>query len=173
MKRRSSSRFWRNFIVAYGYHDQRQSKVPYLLVLIFYLTGKMIYLPESQEYLGVVHIHRDYVKGAGFYGSHYTQAFLTLDSNNMSCVRRLGTEFCVRSAERANDCEAIQFVMGLDLVHNDKLVLGYGVEDLEARILTMKLDEAMATLQTYSHATLRILGPFTREKGCRIDRARP
>lgn len=40
--------------VAYGYHDQRQSKIPYLLVLIFYLTGhdpRVQYNMDDQDVL--------------------------------------------------------------------------------------------------------------------------
>ncbi len=114
--------------------------------------GKMIYLRKSKEYLGMVHIHRDYVEGAALYGSHHTQAFFTVDANDFSGVRRLGTEFCLRSAERSNDCEAIQHVMGLGLAHDGRLILGYSVGDLEARIRTMTLEDALATLQPYSHA---------------------
>lgn len=119
--------------------------------------GKMIYLPESKEYLGMVHILRDYVEGADLYGSHYTQAFFTIDANDFSGVRRLGTEFCFRSAERSDDCEALQHVMGLGLAHDGRLILGYSVGDLEARIQNMTLEDALATLQPYSHAKFAIM----------------
>jgi hypothetical protein len=134
-----------------------RGKAHCVLLKQFHLNGgKMVYLPGSQEYLGMVHIHRDYVEGATFYGSHYTQAFFTIAANDFSSIHRLGTEFCFRSAELSNDCEIIQFVSGVDLVHNDTLVIGYGVGDLEARVLTMKLNDAIATLQPYSHAKIVI-----------------
>lgn len=108
--------------------------------------GKLIYIPETDELLGMVHRHRDYDHRSGNWGTHYTQAFFTLNSSYPHKILRISHEFCFQSLAREDECEAIQFSPEFERV-GDTLLIPYGAMDIEAMIFTVKLSDALDMLR--------------------------
>jgi len=108
--------------------------------------GKLVSVPQTREYLGMIHIHRDYDDRSGFWGEHYTQAFFTLSGSYPFDVLRVSPEFCFQSHLREDDCEAVQFSPNIELDGN-VLVISYGAMDLEAMVVTVDIARVLKMLK--------------------------
>lgn len=108
--------------------------------------GKLIHIPETDELLGMVHRHRNYDQRSGNWGTHYTQAFFTLNSSYPHKILRISHEFCFQSLAREDECEAIQFSPEFERV-GDVLLIPYGAMDLEAIIFTVELSDILDILR--------------------------
>jgi hypothetical protein len=62
-------------------------------------------------------------------------------------IVRVSPEWCISSLTRPNDCEAIQFITSIER-DGSVLILSYGANDLEARVLTVRLEDVMSMLKT-------------------------
>jgi hypothetical protein len=118
-------------------------------------------LPHLDEFLGVAHFHRPHDRKPNAYakfGHHYTHALFTVSASPPYELRRLSAEFVLpRAAKPAavpasatsttgeeDDAEIIQFASGLEVVDGNRIILAYGINDCEAAIAEVSLDEAMA-----------------------------
>ena len=94
----------------------------------------MVYLPHTNEYLGIGHFHRPSGREANDYarfGHHYTHAFFTISDRPPFHLKRLSQELVLPSHAHENDAEVIQFWSGLELLDDNTLTLAYGINDCE------------------------------------------
>ncbi|KAI2508268.1 hypothetical protein MHU86_6197 [Fragilaria crotonensis] len=100
-------------------------------------------VPYGQdELLGMAHFHRPFNRDENVYarfGHHYTHAFFTISANTPFRLKRLSAEFVLPSYHHANDAEIIQFISGLEL-HDDQVVLAWGINDCEGAAGTISVD---------------------------------
>ena len=97
-------------------------------------NGMMVYLPRTEEYLGIGHFHRPPGRQANDYahfGHHYTHAFFTIPATEPFYLKRLSAEFVLPSHAFPSDAEIIQFLGGLELVDEETIVITYGINDCE------------------------------------------
>jgi len=134
-------------------HSSQESKVKFLKDVTmtdsnhYHLSGgKLVWVPQTTEYLGMIHIHRDYDDRSGFWGERYTQAFFTLSGSYPFDVLRVSPEFCFQSHLREDDYEAVQLSPDIELDGN-VLVISYGAMDLEAMIVTVDIARVLKTLK--------------------------
>lgn len=133
--------------------DSGLSHVPFLRVPVrmrvrrFKLNGgNTIHLPETNELLGVIHLHHaNAFAKASFGNSYYTHAFFTMSDKPPYRVLRVSNEWCIGSATRPAACDSIQFVMNMES-DGEMLILPYGRNDVEAMVLTMPLEQAKEML---------------------------
>jgi hypothetical protein len=105
-------------------------------------NGFMVYLPNTNEYLGVGHFHRPPGRNANEYakfGHHYTHAFFTISDVPPFHLKRLSPELVLPSHAIKNDAEIIQFWSGLDLLDDKTLALSYGINDCEGAATILDL----------------------------------
>jgi hypothetical protein len=110
-------------------------------------NGFLVYLPKTQEYLGIGHFHRPPGRDANEYarfGHHYTHAFYTIPDQPPFHLKRLSPELLLPSRYYPEDAEIIQFWSGLERVDDETLALAYGINDCEGA--AMYLD--MSTVET-------------------------
>lgn len=122
-----------------------------------------IRIPGTRELLGVAHWHRSpddqkrirtekygiLAKHSNHMNSHYTHIFFTMNDEEPFEVKRQSHEFCMSSPQNENDCEVIQFVQGLTFKtgSNDTLLMSYGVNDCESRVIDIKLEKILSMLK--------------------------
>ena len=97
---------------------------------------------DDDELLGMAHFHRPFDRNENEYarfGHHYTHAFFTISANAPFSIKRLSAEFVLPSHHHANDAEIIQFISGLEL-HDDQVVLAWGINDCEGAVGTISID---------------------------------
>jgi hypothetical protein len=119
----------------------------------------MVRLPHLDEFLGVAHFHRPHDRKPNAYakfGHHYTHALFTVSASPPYELRRLSAEFVLPQAAKPaavsssttsdaeEDAEIIQFASGLEVVDGNRIIIAYGINDCEAAIAEVSLDEAMA-----------------------------
>ena len=81
---------------------------------------------------------------------HYTHFFFTLDATPPFAVSAVGPEFCLGASPRGTDCEVVQYVSGMARDNaTGELLLSYGVNDCEARVARLALDEVRRMLQPW------------------------
>jgi hypothetical protein len=116
-------------------------------------NGFLIFMPKSQEYLGVGHIHRPQKYTANPYapfGHHYTHAFYTVSAHPPFRLLQLSPEFVIPSKRRVADAEVIQFVSGLEVIErngHEYVVLSYGINDCEAAAFFVALKKVNSLLR--------------------------
>jgi hypothetical protein len=118
-------------------------------------SGILLYLPETQEYLGLGHFHRHalYEKTNtkyASYGHHYTHAWFTISAQAPFSLQQLSAEFVLESPSRPGDAEVIQFATGLERVSIEKedlLVVAYGINDCEAAVKYIPMNQVQASLR--------------------------
>jgi hypothetical protein len=119
-----------------------------------HLSAGPIHLRELGELLFVGHMHRKWTfpgptvpKGKlnislalpdpAFYGSHYTEVFLTLSDVPPFSLRRLSHEWCLpatgvpldeRGTSAEGECDLIQFVSGLELARAPSALRARGAD---------------------------------------------
>jgi hypothetical protein len=119
----------------------------------------MVRLPHVDEFLGVAHFHRPHDRKPNAYakfGHHYTHALYTVSASPPYELRRLSAEFVLPQAAKpaavpapstttndAEDAEIIQFASGLEVVGDKRIIIAYGINDCEAAIAEVSLEEAM------------------------------
>jgi hypothetical protein len=108
--------------------------------------GKMVLLHESGERLGLIHRHYGMNNTSGVWGTHYTHAFFTMSMKPPYRILRVSHEWCIGSLVRPGDCEAIQFVTSIER-DGGVLILGYGANDLEAMVMTLRVDDVLGMLR--------------------------
>jgi hypothetical protein len=122
----------------------------------------MVRLPHVDEFLGVAHFHRPHDRKPNAYakfGHHYTHALYTVSSRPPYELRRLSAEFVLPQAatkpaavpasstttgDAEDDAEIIQFASGLEVIDGYRIIIAYGINDCEAAIAEVSLEEAMA-----------------------------
>jgi hypothetical protein len=111
-------------------------------------NGFMVYLPKTQEYLGIGHFHRPEGRAANDYarfGHHYTHAWFTIPASPPFRLQRLSREFLLPSQADPKDGEIIQFLSGLELVERENgkqvLALAYGINDCEGAAVYIDMDQ--------------------------------
>lgn len=114
-------------------------------------TGMLLYRPDTQEYLGLAHIHRpvhyDIPNPYAKFGHHYTHVWFTISKEHYDkeeySLKRLSSEFVMAAPSRPQDAEVIQFASGLEVVHGnhdgqeDTILIGYGINDCEGAVLQL------------------------------------
>ena len=83
-------------------------------------------------------------------GHHYTHSFFTLSVDDFK-LKSVSFEFCFASPYfniEPLDCEVVQFVSGMVLRQKDEmLIISYGVNDCESRIIEIPLQWALDSLK--------------------------
>jgi hypothetical protein len=105
-------------------------------------NGFMVYLPKTNEYLGIGHFHRPPGRDANEYarfGHHYTHAFFTISDVPPFHLKKLSPEVVLPSHAIKNDAEIIQFWSGLELLDDNTLALAYGINDCEGAATKLDL----------------------------------
>ena len=113
-------------------------------------NGFMVYLPKTQEYLGIGHFHRPPGREANEYarfGHHYTHAFYTISDQPPWHLKRLSPELLLPSQSYKDDAEIIQFWSGLERVDDNLLALAYGINDCEGAAMYMEMSIVEALLR--------------------------
>ena len=91
----------------------------------------------------------------------YTHFFYTLSPRAPYRLLATSAEFCVSAAQSPRDCESIQFISGLALQpaarravdaqgqqrNGTRLIMSYGVNDCEARLLFLPLERVWKLLK--------------------------
>eukprot|EP00978_Attheya_sp_CCMP212_P013039 scaffold32535_cov44-Attheya_sp.AAC.6 len=117
-------------------------------------NGFLVYLPSTQEWLGVGHMHRpgnrDDHSIYAFLGHHYTHSFFTIQKglDGKFQLSRLSNEFLFPTKGHGDggvkdDGDTIQFASGLDLMGSDqdgRLLLSYGINDCEGAALFLDMN---------------------------------
>ena len=78
--------------------------------------------------------------------SSYTHLFFALFGQPPFNVQALTQEFCFESQQMSGACERIQFASSLTRVA-DELHIGYGVEDCEAYVTVLSLNQTLQLLR--------------------------
>ena len=98
-------------------------------------NGYMVYLSETNEYLGIGHFHRppsrDFNNQYARFGHHYTHAFFTISDEAPFHLKRLSSELLLPSSSYQDDAEIIQFWSGLERVDSNTIAIAYGINDCE------------------------------------------
>ena len=82
------------------------------------------------------------------WGFHYTHFLYALEPHAPFRVIATSREFCLAAEQDQSDCESIQFVSGLTLAPSGReLLLSYGINDCEAKVVKMPLSRMWAMLQ--------------------------
>eukprot|EP01084_Bolivina_argentea_P045179 83157_1 len=108
-----------------------------------------IHLKESNEYLGIGHVHLDLYKRTGqdqygmHFGNHYTHFFYTIIDKPPFYINRISPLFCFGSPynDTNHDCDITQFVCGLieDTINNiDYFFISFGINDCSAAIVVIQ-----------------------------------
>lgn len=106
-------------------------------------SGFLLYLPATEEYLGVGHIHRERkwakdVRVDARFGHHYTHSFFTMTSRPPYQLTKVSPEFLFPSKSLEGDADVVQFASGLEWVPSTKhqlIAIGYGINDCESAIV--------------------------------------
>jgi hypothetical protein len=115
----------------------------------------MIWLNESQQFLGVGHFHKGFGESPMnalyhqvTWGHHYTYAFYTYNKEPPFRMTNLGTEFCFASVwdPEGKDCDIVQFISGMQR-DGDNLAITYGVRDSLGFAAKISLTTALASLR--------------------------
>ncbi|CAM9770100.1 unnamed protein product [Discosporangium mesarthrocarpum] len=114
--------------------------------------GQLVYLPESEEFLGIGHHIYRKPDGYRLYNIHL---FYTLSTKPPYPLSRISPEFCFESTSKKGDCEKRQFAMGMIVEKREggrktQLLIPYGVNNYEAKLFIMPLREALALLRPVS-----------------------
>lgn len=141
-------------------------------------TTHLLRVPHAGWLLGVGHLHRGDAKPIGgkpkaatlrpppeetaaarraqrrrsgpfVFGSQYTHFFYSVDASPPHPVLASSGELCLQSAvPGVDDCESIQFIMGLALEPGGRrLLLSYGVNDCSARVAHVELERVRGMLR--------------------------
>mmetsp|Transcript_43344 Transcript_43344/g.105046 ORF Transcript_43344/g.105046 Transcript_43344/m.105046 type:complete len:547 (-) Transcript_43344:24-1664(-) len=113
-------------------------------------NGFMLYLPKTQEYLGIGHFHRPPDRETNEYarfGHHYTHAFFTIPATPPFHLKRLSPEVVLPSHAKSDDAEVIQFWSGLELHDDDTIVMAYGINDCEGAATYLELSTVESLLR--------------------------
>jgi hypothetical protein len=138
-------------------------------------NGFMVYLPESNEYLGIAHFHRPVVNQNhknpyARYGHHYTHAFYTVTATLPYRLSALSPEFVFPQAAAVggsgasvrkktntkDDAEIIQFASGLERLvsdDHDSIVIAYGINDCEAVVVKTSMGQVRKLLRPVPFGT--------------------
>ena len=82
------------------------------------------------------------------WGFHYTHFFYALEPHAPFRVVATSGEFCIESEQDKSDCESIQFVSGISKAPAEEtLLLSYGVNDCEAKVVKMQLGKTLDMLR--------------------------
>lgn len=108
-------------------------------------SGFLLYLPDTREYLGIGHLHRErkWAKDSRMdarFGHHYTHAFFTMTSEPPYQLTRLSAEFLFPSTTDPKDADIIQFASGLEWAQGGdddrrQIVIAYGINDCEGAVV--------------------------------------
>jgi len=124
----------------YIYHDIKTFDDILRAKVSYDVNAGFIHLKESNELLGIGHIHSDFynfmevqrpfgIKGA----THYLHFFYTIADEPPFRVKRMSDKFCfVSPYKNTEDCDVIQFVMGMiesTLNNTQYLFVSYGIND--------------------------------------------
>ena len=119
----------------------------------------MVYLPKTDEFLGIGHFHRPHGRDAfnayARFGHHYTHTFFTISSKPPFRLMRLSQEFLLPSKSNIladDDGEIIQFLSGLEVITGqedgkDYAVIAYGINDCEGAAVYMEMDRVNQLLR--------------------------
>ena len=114
-------------------------------------NGFMVYLPKTQEYLGIGHFHRppgrEFDNAYARFGHHYTHAFYTISDQSPFHLKRISPELLLPSQSDPNDAEIIQFWSGLERINDDTLSLAYGINDCEGAALSLDMQTVESLLR--------------------------
>ncbi|CAB9513746.1 expressed unknown protein [Seminavis robusta] len=122
-------------------------------------NGFLLYLPETNEYLGIGHFHKGAHKPFAVWGHHYTHAFYTISAGNENDhhyqLTRLSPEFVFASksarSEHEADGDVIQFASGMEIVSHDDgveyVVISYGINDCESAIVYVEMSRVVELLR--------------------------
>lgn len=132
----------------------------------------MVYLPDTQEYLGIGHFHRPNDRDPNEYarfGHHYTHCFFTIrhkavppketdddfDPSTAFALATLSQEFVLPAATTfSDDAEIIQFLSGLELDEDGKsIIIAYGINDCEAAVVRVQLSQVRTLLKPVTQAS--------------------
>ncbi len=91
-------------------------------------------------FLGVAHKHGPYGQNHVTYGSVYISSFFLISSHETFELLKLTKPFCFSSLLYPDKCELIQFVTSV-VVSKGYLIIGYGVNDCEARFWSIPVEE--------------------------------
>eukprot|EP00934_Nitzschia_sp_Nitz4_P003417 Nitzschia sp. Nitz4//scaffold1_size375055//142945//144581//NITZ4_000257-RA/size375055-augustus-gene-0.670-mRNA-1//1//CDS//3329540988//3407//frame0 len=108
-------------------------------------SNQLLYLVDTDEYLGIGHIHRERKWGSdrrrdAAFGHHYTHSYFTVSARAPFHLRRLSPEFVFPSMVDGyqNDADVVQFASGLEWSTDGperSIVIGYGINDCEAAVV--------------------------------------
>jgi hypothetical protein len=119
----------------------------------------MVYLPKTQEFLGIGHFHRppgrDAFNPYARFGHHYTHTFFTISSRPPFRLTRLSPEFVLPSKSKIlgdEDSDIIQFLSGLEVItlgknKEDYAVIAYGINDCEGAAVYLSMDRVNQLLR--------------------------
>jgi len=111
-----------------------------------------IYIPDRNLILGIGHIHRKWNRSIREKmtkdGHHYTHNFFALSAYPPYDFKFVSREFCFASPyeDASHDCEVVQFASGM-VLRGKHLVISYGVNDCESRVLEVPLQWALDSLK--------------------------
>lgn len=121
--------------------------------LSMHLSGTPIHIPEKSAYLTVLHKHGPRGKHGARYGSEYWQYLALMEDQPPFRLKGLSAPFCIPSLDpaHADDCEIIQFVGSITRDPQDlqTLIIAYGINDCEAAVVRLPLEEALKSIPTY------------------------
>eukprot|EP00797_Seminavis_robusta_P012805 Sro19_g013680.1 n/a (269) ;mRNA; r:158109-158915 len=122
----------------------------------------MVYLPKTQEFLGIGHFHRPSGRDAfnpyARFGHHYTHTFFTISSKPPFRLLRLSAEFVLPSKSKilgSDDADIIQFLSGLEVIttttasgaKKDYAVIAYGINDCEGAAVYLSMNKVNQLLR--------------------------
>ena len=136
----------------------------------------MIYLPKTDEFLGIGHFHRPHSRDAfnpyARFGHHYTHTFYTISSQEPFHLKRLSQEFVLPSKSQIlqDDADIIQFLSGLEVIKldgKDWAVIAYGINDCEGAAIYLEMDriEELLKLVPDGKEVVDLMSPLTSGPG--------
>jgi hypothetical protein len=121
-------------------------------------SGHLLYSEGTDEYIGIIHAHRDIDKGRFIakFGHHYTHAFFAISSRPPYELRRLSQEFVFpsKAPNLSLDADVVQFASGLEWVPGrHQVAIGYGINDCEAAVVYVGWDTVDTMLRSVANGT--------------------
>jgi hypothetical protein len=124
-------------------HKQAETVDPIGLSKIWHLHGGNVvhwHTDRHRGFLGISHKHAPYGLNHVGYGSMYVSALFLISASEPFELLKFSRPFCFASLEYPDKCELIQFICSVT-VSKGHLIIGYGVNDCEARFWSMSVEE--------------------------------
>ncbi len=104
-----------------------------------------ILLPGGKTFLALGHEHLGR-GGATRYWNEYLHMFVEFESVYPYRVKGKSPKFCFPPLSRNDLCDLIQFAMSM-WIEGSKLVITYGVNDCETRLVELELEEVLGSVR--------------------------